>query len=523
MKALSKLYLANLTEFLSNRRALFLTIAFPVIFIVIFGAVFTNQDKAFADIGIVVEDAGDAVSQEIVKGLESAPKGDLSGGGQGDAKDDHDKNPFSELKFREGKKAALLEDLRKGRLDAIITIPAGLAKEAAAMKAQALREAAGQMEKARREQMPPPQASAPVAVPDEADRAPLAAPTPVPAQPGPPSPAPTATAMPREAKTRATGAGRSHAGRALSPLSSPKPTETPLPTRAFTLASTPAPFLPPTPTATSSPSTLVRRVEIVEDHSVPLTPAQITLTIDPARQLLRPVLQALLAHILTSLDTHLTGQPPLAELRTESVQARELRTIDYLLPGILALSIMQLGLLATAQPLVALRVQGVLKRLSATPLPRTTLLTAYIAFRLTIAMFQTMLTVVIGRYAFKVAMVGSWWQFSGWVLLGTLVFLSIGFFMAAVSKNEESCTAVGTVLNLPMILLSGVFFPVNHLSRVWDYIIMLVPLNYLADALRTTMVDAPPLHTAGTNALVLGAWVVVMTLLAVRFFSWESR
>ena len=184
---------------------------------------------------------------------------------------------------------------------------------------------------------------------------------------------------------------------------------------------------------------------------------------------------------------------------------------------------MQLGLLATAQPLVALRVQGVLKRLRATPLPRTTLLTAYVAFRLTIALFQTMFSVALGRYAFKVAMVGSWWQFSGWVLLGTLVFLSIGFFMAAVSKNEESCTAIGFVLNLPMILLSGVFFPVNHLSRVWDYIIMLVPLNYLADAMRTTMVDAPPLHSATTNALVLGSWVVVMTALAVRFFSWESR
>jgi ABC-2 type transport system permease protein len=234
-------------------------------------------------------------------------------------------------------------------------------------------------------------------------------------------------------------------------------------------------------------------------------------------------LQALLSHILTAVDTHLTGQPPLAELRTESVQARELRTIDYLLPGILALSIMQLGLFATAQPLVALRVQGVLKRLSATPLPRTTLLAAYIAFRLTIALFQTMLTVLIGRYAFKVAMVGSWWQFSGWVLLGTLVFLSVGFFMAAVSKNEESCIAIGNVINLPMILLSGVFFPVNHLSRFFDYLIKLVPLNYLADALRTTMVDAPPLHSAATNALVLGSWVVVMTVLAVRFFSWESR
>ena len=95
--------------------------------------------------------------------------------------------------------------------------------------------------------------------------------------------------------------------------------------------------------------------------------------------------------------------------------------------------------------------------------------------------------------------------------------------MAAVSKNEESCIAMGNIINLPMILLSGVFFPVNHLSKVFDFIIPLVPLNYLGDALRQTMVEAPPIHTALTNGLVLGAWVLVMTGLAVRFFSWESR
>ena len=187
------------------------------------------------------------------------------------------------------------------------------------------------------------------------------------------------------------------------------------------------------------------------------------------------------------------------------------------------MSIMQLGLFATAQPLVALRVQGVLKRLNATPLSRTTLLCAYIAFRLTVALFQTGLCVLIGRFAFGVAMVGSWWAFAGWLFLGTLVFISLGFFMAAVSKNEESCIAIGNIINLPMILLSGVFFPVNHLSRVFDYILPFDPLNYLGDALRQTMVDAIPIHSAATNASVLAAWVVVMTILSVRFFSWETR
>ena len=415
MRALRKLYLANLTEFLSNRRALFLTIAFPVIFICIFGAVFTNQDKAEATVGVASDDPQDPVTRGIVQALEVAVKGDTNGDGVTDSAES-EKNPFSKLTFRPGGRAALLDELQAGRLDAVIFIPAGLSQ----------------------------------AVGEARQRAVLSAAQPPPAQPS-------------------------------------------------------ADVQPP----------------LGVDHVEPLasSAAQLVLTIDPARQLLRPVLEGL----LNGVSAAVSQQRQIIGLKTESIQARELRTIDYLLPGILALSIMQLGLFATAQPLVALRVQGVLKRLSATPLPRATLLTAYIAFRLTIALFQTALTVLIGRYAFKVAMVGSWWQFGAWIFLGTLVFLSIGFFMAAVSKNEESCIAIGNIINLPMILLSGVFFPVNHLSRVFDFIIPLVPLNYLGDALRQTMVEAPPIHTALTNGLVLGAWVLVMTGLAVRFFSWDSR
>ncbi len=407
MRALRKLYLANLTEFLSNRRALFLTVAFPVIFICIFGAVFTNQDKADATVGLAVEDPQDPVTKGIVQALDAAVKGDTNGDGITDSIEG-EKNPFSKLTFQPGARAALLDELKAGQLDAVVFIPAGLSKTVAEAKRNAL-EGAALAQQAQNGQGP--------------------------------------------------------------------------------------------------------------DAGPTIEPAHLLLTIDPARQLLRPVLESL----LDGVGAAVSGQNPILDVKTESIQARELRTIDYLLPGILALSIMQLGLFATAQPLVALRVQGVLKRLSATPLPRTTLLTAYIAFRLTIALFQTALTVLIGRYAFKVAMVGSWWQFGAWIFLGTLVFLSIGFFMAAVSKNEESCIAMGNIINLPMILLSGVFFPVNHLSRVFDFIIPLVPLNYLGDALRQTMVEAPPLHTALTNGLVLGAWVLVMTGLAVRFFSWESR
>ncbi len=443
MKAFRTLYRANLTEFLSNRRALFLTIAFPILFITIFGLVFTNQDKADARIGVACTTPGDEVSKAILKALQDVTHRDMNGDGVIDAKD-AEKNPFAELVFVPGEETALRADLRRGRIDAVITIPPDLAAKAADAKGRALKAAA-------EEQRGIEDLNDLMADDDKADQA---APKPTPA---------TATPTPT-----------------LAPPVSPSP-------------------------------------------GVEVAAAQLLLTIDPSRQTLIPILQGIIGHVLDGIDANLTGQPRLLDLETQATTAREVRTIDYLLPGILAMSIMQLGLFATAQPLVALRVQGVLKRLSATPLSRTTLLCAYIAFRLTVALFQTGLCVLIGRFAFQVAVVGSWWAFAGWIFLGTLVFISLGFFMAAVSKNEESCIAIGNIVNLPMILLSGVFFPVNHLSRVFDYILPLIPLNYLGDAMRQTMVDAIPIHSASLNATVLVAWVVVMTGLSVRFFSWDSR
>ncbi len=444
MKAFRKLYRANLTEFLSNRRALFLTVAFPIMFIVIFGLVFTNQDKADARIGVVLADPGDEVSTEILSALQQVPKGNAKPGEHvNDA--DAEKNPFSELVFVPGDERTLRDGLRRGRIDAVITVPSGLTDRAADAKERALKIAAAELQ----------------GMKDLADLA--------------------------------------------------EDDDDDGDTKGKPAASTPAPAptIAPAPAATPEPP--------------PVDPARLVLTIDPSRQTLIPILQGIIGHVLDGIDTHITEIAPLMELRTEATTAREVRTIDYLLPGILAMSIMQLGLFATAQPLVALRVQGVLKRLNATPLSPLTLLASYVSFRLTIALFQTAVCVLIGRYAFAVAMVGSWWVFAGWIFLGTLMFLSIGFFMAAISKNEESAIAIGNIVNLPMILLSGTFFPVNHLSRVFDYILPLVPLNYLSDALRVTMVDAIPLHSAAFDAAVLIGWIVVMTALAVRFFSWETR
>jgi ABC-2 type transport system permease protein len=103
------------------------------------------------------------------------------------------------------------------------------------------------------------------------------------------------------------------------------------------------------------------------------------------------------------------------------------------------------------------------------------------------------------------------------------MFIAIGFFIAAVSRTEESGTAITNLVNFPMLFLSGVFFQVTGMPSYLQPIIKAMPLTYTVDALKQTMIGAPPVNGQLINLGVQLAWLVAMTVLAVRFFKWDAR
>ena len=78
-------------------------------------------------------------------------------------------------------------------------------------------------------------------------------------------------------------------------------------------------------------------------------------------------------------------------------------------------------------------------------------------------------------------------------------------------------------MNLLMLVLSGVFFPVSSLPDFLRPVVRAMPLAYIADALRQTMLDTPPINAPWINLAVLAAWLVAMTGLAIRGFRWDAR
>ncbi|MGI9048899.1 MAG: ABC transporter permease [Rubrobacteraceae bacterium] len=109
------------------------------------------------------------------------------------------------------------------------------------------------------------------------------------------------------------------------------------------------------------------------------------------------------------------------------------------------------------------------------------------------------------------------------MILGSLAFLTIGFFIAGVSRKVESANALANLVGFPMLFLAGVFFPLDQ-SPVWlQYIAKALPLSYLADGLRQVMIYGASISHLWIDATALLVTAVIGLLLATRFFRWEPE
>jgi len=190
-------------------------------------------------------------------------------------------------------------------------------------------------------------------------------------------------------------------------------------------------------------------------------------------------------------------------------------------PGMLALAILWLGIFGTAPPLVQLREAQVLRRIRATPLPMDTLLGAQVAFRVTTGLLQAALLIAYGLLVYRMRIAGSWPLLVLATVLGALFFVTLGLLLAGLVRSGEAVIALGQVVQFPMMFLSGVLFPLEMLPEFIRPVAGAIPLTYLNDALRQTMLGLPAMYPLWLDFAVLGGLLVVVAGLAAWRFRWE--
>lgn len=211
---------------------------------------------------------------------------------------------------------------------------------------------------------------------------------------------------------------------------------------------------------------------------------------------------------------------PESMVTVEQVAVRDLGYIDFLVPGIVGMTVMQLGLFGVAFGFVQLKRTGALRRLFATPTSPAYFLGAQVASRLIIAFVQVVILFGIG-ILFGLQMFGDYASLAVIVLLGSVIFLAVGFSIAGWAKNEDQAAPVANLISLPMMFLSGVFFPRDAMPDFLASITQYMPLTYVNEALRAVVNEGASLASLGPQLLGMGIWTVITFLLAVRLFRWE--
>ena|SRR3990167_1822595 len=244
----------------------------------------------------------------------------------------------------------------------------------------------------------------------------------------------------------------------------------------------------------------------------------LTLFSDPsnvqANQIIKATLNTFADHTTLAL---LKAQPAL-EIIDTPVTSKNVRYVDFLLPGIIGQAIMFSAIIGTAVGVSRYREQQVLKRILATPLKVRSFLVAEISSRLVLAMVQTTLVLVTARLAFNVGVAGNLLWVYLLAALGNIIFLQLGFTIAGLVKTASAAEGLANVITLPMLFLSGVFFANETLPEGVQAAVKYLPLTPLVDLLRKVTVDGENPWTDFVRLGILGAWVVLLFIIAARTF-----
>lgn len=249
-------------------------------------------------------------------------------------------------------------------------------------------------------------------------------------------------------------------------------------------------------------------------------PVAVTVITDPSRSNTALTVQQIAAGLVLGANLQLSGTAPLLTIATDTLQTQQLNSVSFFVPSILGMALMQLGIFASI-PLVQQREKGILKRLNATPLPRWALVGSNVVVRLIIAAAQTALILGIGTAVLGVQISGNWLVIVGFVALGALTFTSIGYVIASFARTEEAANGMTSVIQFPLMFLSGIFFPLEIMPSWLRGVATFMPLTYLGDALRQVMVGGAPFAPLSVDALVLGGWLVVTLGISARYFRWQ--
>jgi len=252
------------------------------------------------------------------------------------------------------------------------------------------------------------------------------------------------------------------------------------------------------------------------------TPADLTVLIDASQVRQAAIVMPVLRTALVDVERQLRNTEPLFDLNVEDVQSRTQSYLDFVVPGLLAFSIMNIAIAGSGFNIVEYRRKGILKRLFVTPIQPRDFIGGLVIARLSICLVQITGLILAAIFLFHVVFVGNLLSLYLFILVGTVIFLCIGFCLGSLARTQQAIIAIGNLVTFPQMILSGIFFPIEALPDLVQPLAKMLPLSFISTGLREIAINGAGLLELVPSIIGMGLWAVVVLVLSIRLFVWKE-
>ena len=215
------------------------------------------------------------------------------------------------------------------------------------------------------------------------------------------------------------------------------------------------------------------------------------------------------------------GRSDPTRVSEEHVTEPGARYIDFLVPGLLGMTLMSSSMWGIGYVIVELRTKKLVKRMLATPMRKGDFLLSFVVMRALFVLIEVPVLVAFGWIAFGVRVVGSVLLVLAVSLLGALAFAGLGLLVASRAQNTQTVGGLMNLVMMPMFVGSGVFFSSANFPEAVQPVLRTLPLTALNDALRAVINEGAGAGAVARPMFILGLCGVLSFAGALKLFRWR--
>lgn len=225
---------------------------------------------------------------------------------------------------------------------------------------------------------------------------------------------------------------------------------------------------------------------------------------------------------LTKAALDLRGlKPSIArvEVRPRVLYNPELTSVNFIVPGLIALFLMMIPAVITSVSIVREKERRTVEQIIVSPVKSFELMLGKITPYLGIAAFDALAISLVGTLGFGVPFRGSVLLMIALTLIYMFVTLGIGILISTIADTQLfALTAAFLITMLPSFLLSGFVFPISSMPQILQYLSLIVPARYYLIILRGIFLKGVGMNVLWPQALALLVFgAIVLTISAFRF------